>query len=309
MASNELPKGLDALFTMADDMADGLALDATMAQPLAVLQNTEVAVRASLLAAQTAQNDYYAARGAKPALSSAANVADSNAKNFIGLARNILRVFLGNAWSDAWLPTGFPNNSLAVPATVQERQALLQSLQAYFVANPARENGALNVNDTKAGQLFTALSNARAALNAHHIVLGQKKAARDAAVAALRKRMSGLIAELTQLLPADDPRWYGFGLNPPAAPDTPEIPDLLVLTPGGAGIIFADWLDAPRANRYRVWHQIVGTDLEFVATQTVNDSDATLTGLPSGATVRVQITAANDAGESQPGSFAEVVVG
>jgi hypothetical protein len=45
-----------------------------------------------------------------------------------------------------------------------------------------------------------------------------------------------------------------------------------------------------------------------VAVVTVTDSDATLTGLPSGATVQVRVTAANEAGESQPSAVVQIVV-
>ena len=43
-------------------------------------------------------------------------------------------------------------------------------------------------------------------------------------------------------------------------------------------------------------------------TAAVNDSDATLNGLPTSATVRIQVTAVNDAGESQPSEAVEIVV-
>jgi len=45
-----------------------------------------------------------------------------------------------------------------------------------------------------------------------------------------------------------------------------------------------------------------------VAALTVQDSDATRTDLPSGATVRVRVTAVNEAGESQGSEVGEVVV-
>jgi len=165
------------------------------------------------------------------------------------------------------------------------------------------------VTAARAGELFAALSAARSAVNQGLTDIGQKKAIRDAAEKALRTRLRGLIAELGQLLPDDDPRWYAFGLNPPAAPDTPEIPDGLVLTHGEPGTLLADWADAPRAQRYRVWKQVVGVDEDFVAALTVNDSDATLTGLPSGTTVRIRVTAVDDAGESGAGEVVEGVVG
>jgi hypothetical protein len=52
----------------------------------------------------------------------------------------------------------------------------------------------------------------------------------------------------------------------------------------------------------------VGTDNDFHAVQTVQDSDATLPGLPSGATVKLRVTSANDAGESTPGPETQAVV-
>lgn len=305
MASNTLPQGIEALFTLAEDMADGLNAHETA---VGVKQNTQTAVRAALSDAQTKQSAFLAARSAQKSLTAAQTVADSNAKAFIAAARSVLATYLGAGWSQAWVATGFPNQSTAVPSTMAERQALLASLQAYFTANPSQENAPLNVTAARAGTLFTALSDARSAVNAGLVDAGQKKAARDASETALRRRMRGLVDELTQLVAEDDPRWYAFGLNPPAAPDTPDVPDGLVLTAGEAGTVLADWADAARAEHYRVFKQVVGTDPDFVAVAMVNDSDATLSGLPSGGTVRVRVTAVNEAGESLPSESAEMVV-
>ena len=43
-------------------------------------------------------------------------------------------------------------------------------------------------------------------------------------------------------------------------------------------------------------------------TDNVSDSDYTFTSLPSGKTMRIQIIAANDAGEAQPSITVEIVV-
>ncbi len=45
-----------------------------------------------------------------------------------------------------------------------------------------------------------------------------------------------------------------------------------------------------------------------VAAITVTDSDATLTGLPSGKTVKVYVIAANDAGQAAPSDTVQIVV-
>ncbi len=69
--------------------------------------------------------------------------------------------------------------------------------------------------------------------------------------------------------------------------------------PGSAGVVYADWADARRAKRYRVFKKVTGVDNDFHSVASVTDSDATMIGLPSRATVEIQITAVNDAGESQ----------
>lgn len=305
MASNVIPKTLGPLLTLAEDMADGLN---THEVAVGVKQNLQVTVRAGITAVNAAELIYTTAKAAKVTLTAAVTVADSNGKAFIGTARSVLEPFLGTQPSTAWEPVGYPADSLALPATQAERQALLDDMKDYFTANAARENAPLVITAARAGILFTALSDARSAANQGNTTAVEKKVLRDAAVTALRKRMRGLIGELEGLLPEDDARWYAFGLNPPGAPETPEIPEGLVLVAGGAGQLEADWSDAPRAGHYRVWKQVVGVDAAFVAVGSPTDSDFTLTGLPSGATVKVQVTAVNDAGESQPSTTQQLVV-
>ena len=117
-----------------------------------------------------------------------------------------------------------------------------------------------------------------------------------------------MITELETLLGAEDPLWHAFGLSRPADEETPEAPSFTTATPGGAGITHVDWDDALRADHYRVWILIVGTDNDFRAVETVTDSDATLSGLPSGSTVKIQVTSVNGAGESGPGPIAQIVI-
>jgi len=173
---------------------------------------------------------------------------------------------------------------------------------------PTHENAPLNVTAVQANALFTALSDARSAPTTRTRRRVLPKPFADGAVEALRKRERGLIDELTQLLTPDDARWYAFGLSRPSDPETPGVPDNLVLTPGAPGTINADWADALRAERYRLFKQIVGTDPDFVHVVTVTDSDATFNTVPSGSTVNVRVTAANDAGESQPSATVQIVV-
>lgn len=303
MASNALPDQIDKLLTLTEDVEDGLAEHAAL---IGIQQNTQPVMNAARVALFMSQADFLSSRSAKKPLVTAQTVADSNAKAFIATARGILTNYLGSAWSQAWEVTGFANGSFALPPTVQERQAQVTLLATYFTNNPTHESPPL-ITATRATTLGTALSDARSAVSAQATTIGEKKRDRDAADTALRARIRGLIAELTQLISDADPRWYAFGLNAPADPNTPGIPDGLVLTPGAPGVVYADWADSRRAERYRVWKKIPGLDPEFTPIATVTDSDATLTNLPSGA-IEFQVTAVNDAGESQPGAAVSVVL-
>ncbi len=305
MAANDLPRALDALITLGEDMADGLH---THEVAVGVKQNLEATLRAAIAAVNTAETNFANAKAAKKLQTIAVTIADSNGKAFIGTARSVLEPTLGTEPSAAWEPVGFPADSLAIPSTQAERQALLNKLKDYFTANPARENAPLVITAAQSGILFTALSDARSAANQGNTAATDKKILRDAAVTALRKRMRGLIDELDQLLAADDARWFAFGLNPPGAAETPDAPEGFVLAAGSPGTLAADWSDTPRADHYRVWKQVVGVDADPIAIGSPTDSDFTLTGLPSGATVKVYITAVNDAGESAPSVTKQMLV-
>ena len=81
-----------------------------------------------------------------------------------------------------------------------------------------------------------------------------------------------------------------------------------VLTAGPAGTVLAHWSSASRATRYRVFQQIDGVDAMPVNNITTSESDATLTGLPSGKLVKIYIIAANDAGQAAPSDTVTIVV-
>lgn len=80
-----------------------------------------------------------------------------------------------------------------------------------------------------------------------------------------------------------------------------------MLTVVGPDTVLADWADAPRAVRYRVFKQVVGVDADFVFDQTVTDSDATIIGLPAGKTVRVRVIAVNAQDEEGPPSAVQEI--
>ncbi|MCA9165006.1 MAG: hypothetical protein KDA62_18565 [Planctomycetales bacterium] len=303
MAVNPTPTAIDQLFALSEDMADGAAANG---QTVGLLQNTEARIRADMDGARAAQQAYLESRNAKTLATAAQRVADSNGRAFIGTAKNVLTPSLGSEPSPEWSLAGFVS-SLAIPKSIAERMSLLGTLRDYFTSRPQYENAPLNVTAAQAGALFTALSDARSASNASVAAVGQARVAWSAARATLERRVRGLIDELEQLISPDDPVWYAFGLNPPAAdqtPSAPEGPSLIVhvLT------IFADWDDVPNAERYRVLVQIDGIDADFRAVESPTDSDATLGPFLPGQTVRVKVTAVRGNLESAASEVATIVI-
>lgn len=305
MAANAVPKDQDGLLAMAEDMADGLHTDGAS---VGVAQNTEAIMRAAITAVRNAEADYGTAKDARQSAFDGLQAADDGAREFLLAAKRVLSQFLGTNWSSAWEPTGFPNNTTKVPPTQDGRLNLCASLKIYFTANPTREVAAMGVTAALAEAKFQAVSDGRDAVEHKTQEQAAKKEARDAAVAGLRKRVRGLIDELTTLLSDTDTRWHAFGLNRPADPDTPEIVESVSLSMGAAGVIVASWPAAPRATRYRPFVQIVGVDEEAAARDPVHDTTVNLTGFTTGQTVKVYIIAANDAGEAMAGPTEQILV-
>ena len=305
MASNALPSKLNRLFAVCDDMCDGLTL---LEVPLGIKQNTEAILRAALAAGRAAEAAYGDSQVARKAANFTLTTADTAGRIFIGNARKRLSKFFGEAFSTEWAAAGWPDSSTAVPSTQEERFDLIASLKTHFTSHPAHESVDMDATAAIADTVYTNISDARAALAAKVALVGAAKNARDAAEVNLRKRGNGLIGELETVLSDEDPRWHNFGLSRPADEATPEAPGLITLIAGIVGRLLVDWEDALRADHYRVWIFIVGTDTAFRAVDSPSDSDASLSALPSGSTVRVHVTSVNAAGESAPSPEAQAVV-
>ena len=321
MASNEIPKSYDPLIELMEDAADGAV---THAPAIGLKQNTPTAVRADLLALtgrpagpggdppaapglKAAWND---AKSNKTAKTAALRTAESNGRALAMTCINTLRPVLGNSWNSQWNAAGFTGSSLAVPA---DPMTLLQQLRAYYVTNPAREvpnvNGiactAVACHDTA-----EAISAAQSESNQSNTDAGTAQKNFENGVAAARRRLTGLREELSQLLDPDDERWYAFGFDKPSDPTTPEVPENVTATAGSPGSrqLFINWDDARRATGYRLIVKS-GTNGEAPLVSTLTqESEQTLNGLPAGATVRITVSARNDAGESQPSPVITAVV-
>ena len=302
MATNIIPMTYDPLVALAEDSADGAQQHEAA---IGLLQNKETAIRTDRTALTGAETNVLAKRAAKSAAIATLRTADSNGKAFIALFVRTGKTTIGGDWTATWEQAGFSSGSLAIPETPDSRFALLDALRNFLGTNTQYETTVqnhpeLSVTNAIANTHFNTVSDARSAANQASTLNGAALATRDAAFGALRKRLSGLRDELGQLLADDDPRWYAFGFNRPADPETPGVPDGLVVTQGaaGSGTLILDWNDSRRSTGYKVYALINGAQhpVEFGL---FGDSQAVIT-LTSGANVQITVVAHNDHGYSAP---------
>jgi hypothetical protein len=62
--------------------------------------------------------------------------------------------------------------------------------------------------------------------------------------------------------------------------------------------IAVKWDESPRAEHYRIWKQVEGTDKEMVAAGNAGDPDFTIEEAPRGARISIAVSAVNNGGES-----------
>ena len=300
MAQNIIPVTYDPLVALGEDAADGAA---QYQVAIGLLQNTETAIRASITALTSAENTVHTYRIAKSTAAAEVRTADSNGKAFIAQFLRTGKTTIGSDWNALWEAAGFTAGSLSIPRTQEERFILLGSIRDFLASNAQYESTdanhpELNVTSTLAGSRYDTISTVRSNANTANVNNGNALAARDAAKVALRERLTGLREELGQLLADDDSRWYAFGFNRPADPETPGVPDGLVVTQGvaGSGTLIVDWNDSRRSTGYKIFALINGAPvpIEFGLFE---DSQAVIT-LPPGAVAQITVAAHNNHGYS-----------
>lgn len=305
MASNPTPDNPDVLRALADRMADGCH---THEGTIGILQNTEAAMRAAITALSNAETQAGLKKTAVSAAYDALQVADDAGYACINNCKLRLRQVLGERWSAAWEPTGFPGNSTAVPDKADVRFTLLDALKNYFTAVPASENAGMGATAALCGAAWTAISDARQAVANAESDQTTAFNTRTAAQDALRKRVRGLINELETLIAPDDARWEAFGLNIPANPSAPEPVASVTAAALGNGRIEVSWPYATRATRYRVETFITGVDTEWQNKASAKDLEVILKNFTAAQVVKVRIIAFNDGGDAAPSPETQVTV-
>jgi hypothetical protein len=221
----------------------------------------------------------------------------AEAKAFCANAIDGLKARLGRRWNPRWMAVGFTQGSLAIP---RDPTRLLYELRDYFRARPDHEHAALEITAAQADALAAELNAALSGVNVDRANRNEARRNRDVAMERLRRRLSGLHAELRQLLPRDDHRWSQFGFRRPIDKGQPDrVEDLTVRTGGRDGELIVEWMPSPRATSYRLTRQIAGMDPEPVEVGTVHEPFALVSGLPEGIPVTLVVHARNRAGETK----------
>jgi len=295
MAQNRIPNDYASLVVQGDSAFTGAE---NVGASIPLLINTAALIGADVAATKAAQLAYKTSRASLSALYAALHDQRDLAYDFCFTARDILRVYCGREWCEAWLATGFVDNSLSVPRSYAGLREVLEALNNYFTLNPTHENASVGITAALANTRLVAFRAAFEAIDARWAVIEAKVQARDAAVTALRKRLSGLCKELSQRLEDLDPRWRDFGFNLPGAPTTPEVPQDVVVTPLPAAELQVACAPSPNATRYRFYYQRPIIDPAPTLAGSAEDPLFVITGLTAGQVYQIYVSAANEGAES-----------
>jgi hypothetical protein len=307
MSTRPVPQSLDPLLILGETAYTGAL---AVGGPIDLKQNDAPAILATLRTVTGTpsavpgeppipgtQAIYLEAISAVVAANASHRAALSDAREFSREAIDLLRHVLGRRWNSAWSAAGFTGGSLAVPTNPEP---LLSELRSYFGAHPAHGNAALGITATTLQQQLDAIATTRQNAAAKLAARIAAKVQRDESVKQLRSRLIGLRTELDQLLDPDDERWYQFGFSRPSDGRMPALVSGLALRAGLAGEVQVSWLRSTVASSYRVTWRSGAPNAETVTAGLFADLSVTLTGLPSGQTIAVGVSARNDTGETTP---------
>lgn len=261
-------------------------------------------IRGCRLALVQADDELDAGRDELRARRMALAEATAEARGFAMLARDIFMPILGGEYSEAWDATGYVG-SLETPRNANELLVLMQKLTSFLVANPAREVEPCNITALQGGTVMEMLRGAICGVDSQLTEVDRLQTERDEKFVAARKCLRDLVHELEMLLAPLDRRWLGFGLNMPGADETPDAPENVVVQIVNAQQVQAIVPPVARAERYRAFMRVKGTEAEFTPIATVYDSLFVFDDLPVNTEIELAFTAANDGGESP---LSEVIV-
>lgn len=297
MSENTIPRNPGEAIILSGQMVEGLATLGTTLGITQITVETMDPLRSALINAQTA---FAAARVAQQSAADAFDAKLAELKDWVGAVRNALVPHLGNRWSTEWVGTGFVPSSTAVPRTIAGLFGVVAAMGSYLTAHPTYAVPATGVTAVKADELNGQINGARMQWNAAKALAGEKMAARDTALAAMRTMMSGLVGILKMILGPLDPRWLQFGLNEPGADSTPGQPQNFTAMETPELTIMAQCDPTPLATRYRWRMKVVGVDTEFRLAASTPAPLAVISGVEPGQTVELFVQAVNGSAQGVP---------
>lgn len=208
-----VPQPVSDASTIARRIAKGL--DTTKGK-VTIKHATSAELRGAAKELLATEGDYQSLLAERSTnLSSALKKADAEGRIFIKGAKKVLSFHLGDRCNQGWAESGFLNDTLQMPSTLEKREGLLQSLARFLAALPEMESAPQNITAEQAKAVHAALADAQEALDAADTLRKERRAARDKADKRLRKMLSGVIHEIRLSLTADSPLWESFGLTAP----------------------------------------------------------------------------------------------
>jgi hypothetical protein len=175
---------------------------------------------------------------------------------------------------------------------------MLRAISAYFVAHPEFQNADLDMTSMRADGLLASLLEAQNAAITQEAELANLLKIRGEKALQVKKRLRCVIAELDLKIGALDTRWLAFGLKQPGLPEIPEVPaNVRVVVTGLSAEV--TWVNAPRADHYRIWLKVAGVDEDPRAIGSVADAPFRTDELPANSTMEISLSAVNTGGESQ----------
>ena len=288
-------KSFGPLTNLGTNIVGGLT---QLEEALGIVHVPKVKVETDLMALITGNTAYQNSRLLLSNRREALRVAAKDGREFIIVTRDMFKPRFGSQPSIDWLVLGFQPDSLAAPESPEDTKPVLRAIKTYLAANPTFELPALQITAARAQALLDALNDAEVAMNIQDSTLGNLRDARETALNTLDGTIRSFIAELGVKLAPLDSRWKAFGLNIPGADETPDQVVGVKVTLIGPTAAAVKWEASPRAEYYRVWTKIHGTNGDYVAVGSPADLDFTIENLPANATIDIVITAVNNGGES-----------
>jgi hypothetical protein len=228
----------------------------------------------------------------------------AKAAEYLEGVRDYLTGFFGSSWSPQWAQLGFLNGTLKLPGKDASRCTILENVKLYFTEHPDHENAAKEYTAAKAGSVCTPLTDAVANVEDCKFEARTKFDLRDKAIRLLDKKLSELRKELETVLEPTDPRWLKFFDRIPGDPRVPDQVEEVTASVAG-NIMIVNWPDAPRADHYKLFKQVVGVDAEPVLVSSVEDSDAQFPVTP-GTVVKLQVVPSNAMGDGPASDVLEI---